>query len=398
MSPDAMKSTAWQTFRFIVLRTLRGLIALFLLITFLFFFTRVFVPYDFSEITIMTRAAREALRQRLGLDLPLMQQYWNWIRNIFADGFGRSYWGYTVLDSLRFFLPMSMFIFLTGTIISFLLGQWLGKVTAWKGSGFFSGSVTFSAIALYTAFPPWLGFLMFYFFFLKLRWLRPVLHSNPWADLTFELWEGFHLIPNQVASYVVLSIIIVFLGLVTLNIYLSKRRGRGLTTGLSLLLGVLLPVGLWYLLGMGPQALDMLHLGGLPILTYVFLSVGETMIIMQTTMRDTMTEAYITTARAKGLAEHIIRDKHASRLALIPVLSRLVVSIPYLMTGMVIIERALDWPGMGEIVFTSLYNMDLPIVLGYLLVFGIISMIARFTLELLQVVLDPRLKERMTKW
>ena len=60
----------------------------------------------------------------------------------------------------------------------------------------------------------------------------------------------------------------------------------------------------------------------LPILTYTLLSFGETMLIMRTNMADTKYEDYILAARAKGLPEHIVRDKHAARNALLPVLSR----------------------------------------------------------------------------
>jgi len=68
--------------------------------------------------------------------------------------------GETVSQVINATLPVSLLIFGIGTLLSFLLGQWLGKLTAWIGPGQFSGSTTFLSIALYTSFPPWLAFLV----------------------------------------------------------------------------------------------------------------------------------------------------------------------------------------------------------------------------------------------
>ena len=66
----------------------------------------------------------------------------------------------------------------------------------------------------------------------------------------------------------------------------------------------------------------------------------------------------------------------------------------YLLTGIVIIENAVQWPGMGSLLFLSLYKQDMPVVMALLLIVGVISMIARFALDVISLVLDPRLRDR----
>ncbi|NIR63178.1 MAG: ABC transporter permease subunit, partial [candidate division Zixibacteria bacterium] len=86
----------------------------------------------------------------------------------------------------------------------------------------------------------------------------------------------------------------------------------------------------------------------LPVVTYVLMSYSEIMMIMRTSMEDILNDDFINVARAKGIPDRLIRDKHALRNAILPVLSRLVVTIPYMLTGIVILEYTFDWPGMGR--------------------------------------------------
>ncbi len=156
-------------------------------------------------------------------------------------------------------------------------------------------------------------------------------------------------------------------------------------------------VGSWYALGVGANAIEVMHFAGVPIITFVLLTTGETMLIMQTTMDDTINQEYIRTAQAKGLRESRVRDKHAGRNAIITVLTRLVVSLPYLLTGIVIIERSLQWEGTGETLFVALYNRDMPFVMGTLIVIGVISMLSWLILEILALHLDPRSRDRASR-
>ncbi len=113
---------------------------------------------------------------------------------------------------------------------------------------------------------------------------------------------------------------------------------------------------------------------------------------MRTSMIDTLHEEYIQTARAKGLPENIIRDRHAARNALLPVMSRLVISLPFLLSGMVMIEQILKWDGIGSTLFYAVGMQNIPLVVGTFLVIGVLSLLARMVLDIIQAALDPRIR------
>jgi peptide/nickel transport system permease protein len=377
--------------KYIAKRALSSLIALFLFLSILFFVTEVMIPGDFTYQYLMTRGARETLQERLGLNLPLWQRYWFWLRTVFSGSLGRSLYGFPVSEYLKDLIPPTLLVFVMGAGAAFLAGQWLGKVTAWRGPGFLHGASTFGAIALYASFPPWLAFLMTYFLARKLGWFRSVLSDRPFSNQR-EVWSESALSAQAVMLYIVAVFVAAWLLVLLLSRIVWRLARRRLPIWLEIAFFVVLVGVGWFGLGLGPQVRDVLALAGIPILTFVLLSFGETMLIMRTSMTDTLKEEYITTARAKGLPEPVIRDRHAARNALLPVLSRLVVSLPYLMTGLVIIERSLAWPGLSGALFDSLYNQDVPTALGALLVVGVASAMARLILDIVYAYLDPRIR------
>lgn len=116
------------------------------------------------------------------------------------------------------------------------------------------------------------------------------------------------------------------------------------------------------------------------------------MLIMRTSLREQHNQEYVSVARAKGLPESIVRDKHASRNAILPVISRFIITLPFLLTGIVIIEDVLDWPGVGSTLFSSLYQQDMPVVMMLFLLVGLVTLVARLILEVVLATLDPRLR------
>ena len=389
--------------RYLSKRALSSLVALFFFLTFMFFVTQILIPGDFTTQFAMgmNRDAREQLQQELGIDQPLWERYLDWLRRLFSGSLGTSFYGGPVVELLKRMIPYTLLTFFTGTIIAFQFGRWLGKVVAWRNPGFLSGSVTFGAIALYTSFPPWLAFLTTYFLARRLGWFRSTFSggvtsrspfSESYLEFEREVWQDFALTPQTVMLLMVFTFVLVWLILIVVNKILERTLRRRLPALIEIPLFIVGLVGSWFGLGFGPQALNVLAIAGLAILTYVLLSFGETMLIMRTSMMDTLKEDYISTARAKGLPERVVRDKHAARNALLPVLSRLVVSLPYLMTGLVIIETLFKWPGVSGALFHSMYNQDIPVVMGALLIVGVLSAVARLILDVLYVYLDPRIR------
>lgn len=386
--------------RFLVKRILSSLVALFIFLTLIFFAAQIIIPTDFTTqfAMFMNREAREQLAEDLGIDQPLWEQYLNYMSMILRGRLGDSFYGYPVIDALKALLPYTMLLFLTGTLIAFSFGQWLGKVTAWLGPGLMpgliGGSATLSSVVLYTAFPPWIAFLMTYFMARRLNLFRRPRTANPFEDAQggVGVWQDFHLSPQTVMWYMVLIFVAAWILVMLIRFLLRRKTGIRLSPLVQIPLFALLIYGAWALLGFLPQAKDILSVASLPLITYILLSFGETMLIMRTSMMDTITEDYVTTAQAKGLPSHVVRDKHAARNALLPVFSRLVISLPYLLTGMMIIEDVLGWPGISAALLDSMYNQDIPMVMGGLLLVGVLAAVARLILDILYAYLDPRIR------
>ena len=393
--------------RYLLRRALWGLLTLFILVTIIFFATQILMPGDFASQfrLFMSESEVNEMREHLGLDLPLSKQYLNWLSRLLHGNLGISYRnGQGVADILFSVLPLTIFLFGMGTIIAFLLGQWLGKLTVWQGSRLTSGASTLGAIMLYTSFPPWLAFLMTYFFARRMSIFR-----NLFAlESSRQLWAGSDLPAVRVLWIMLATIAGAAMMLAIANQFLKRRWRRPLPNMLSILVMLAGPLTIWYLLDLGPRSVDIMFTLALPLLTYVCLSFGETMLIMRTCMMDTIHEQYIFTARAKGLPEHIVRDKHAARNALLPVLSRLVTSVPYLLTGLIILEYSFGfsnrsglarlqggpdtWGGLGSAMFGALVNQDMLVVVGALLLIGVLSLVARLFLDVLHAYLDPRIR------
>lgn len=148
----------------------------------------------------------------------------------------------------------------------------------------------------------------------------------------------------------------------------------------------------WAYRNIDPYAVDVLFDASVAILAFLLLSYGEFMLVMQTSMASVIHDDYILVARAKGIPDRQVRDRHAARNALLPLLSRFAVSIPYLLTGLVIIERAVGWPGLGTFLFQAVDAQDMPVVLDTLVVIGLITLAVRLVMEVLTAVLDPRIR------
>lgn len=380
--------------RYLIKRVLWAIITIFLFATAMFFIVQLIIPHDFTVQFALSqsRAQREALQEELGLNLPLWQQYLNWIRNFFTGSFGQSFYGYQVMDMFKSSIPVSLLVFLTGTALAFMIGFWLGKSAGWKGPGAISSITTLSGITLYTTFPPWLAWLIMYFIGSRIKIFRPVFRSSSFQGLDRTIWGPTSLSPPAVASRMVISLFALTLILAAINSLLHRLTRRKLPLIITVLLIASGAYVSWQALGFGLQAKDIVARALIPTLTYTLLSFGETMLIMRTSMADTKEEEYVAVARAKGLPERVVRDKHATRNAVLPVVSRLIITLPYLMTGVVIIEDVFGWPGMGSALWASLYQQDMPVAMAILLFVGVFSLLARLVLDILLAYFDPRIR------
>ncbi|MBN2004816.1 MAG: ABC transporter permease [Anaerolineae bacterium] len=390
--------------RYFFKRALSSLIALFLFVSFMFFVTEIMIPGDFSTqfSEQLSSQQRAELQKELGLDVPLEQRYLRWLQDLLHGSLGMSLYGPPVVDVLGDVLPYTLLVFFLGTIIAFQLGQWLGRLVAWPAKfshpllismrKWLSGGVVWGAVMLYTTFPPWLAFLVTYFLHRRLMLVRDIRRGFQFNEFVRGIWFKASVTPAMVMLRIVLSFVVIWVLLRWACGFISHKLRWQPPVWIQVPTFVGLLVGSWYAFGFGPFALDVMSVAAIPLITYVLLSFGETLLIMRTSMMDTLQEDYITTARAKGVPESVVRDRHAARTALFPVLSRLIVSLPYMMTGVVIVEDVLGWPGISNALFDSLYQQDMAVVMGALLFVGVLSAMARLALDVLYALLDPRIR------
>jgi peptide/nickel transport system permease protein len=116
------------------------------------------------------------------------------------------------------------------------------------------------------------------------------------------------------------------------------------------------------------------------------------MLVMRNTMLETMREDYVMAARAKGLPERVVRDRHAARNAFLPVFTALIISIPFAISGGIITETIFSWPGMGLTLLSAVQNEDIPMAMGALSFIGVLALLAHLVADVAYSFLDPRIR------
>ena len=130
----------------------------------------------------------------------------------------------------------------------------------------------------------------------------------------------------------------------------------------------------------------------IPILTVVILSIGARMRMTRTNMLEVLNADYIRTARAKGLSERKVINKHAFRNTLIPLVTTLAGLLPSLFSGAIITEQVFGLPGIGNVALDAMNRGDIPFIMGYNMFLAILSVLGVLLADLMYAVVDPRVK------
>jgi peptide/nickel transport system permease protein len=130
----------------------------------------------------------------------------------------------------------------------------------------------------------------------------------------------------------------------------------------------------------------------LPAVTLGVLHTGTLARITRASLLEVTRREYVQVARAKGLAEWVVFGKHAFRNALIPIVTVIGIGIADLLVGAPLTETVFAWPGLGRLLVASVGQRDLPVVMGAVLVFALIYVIANLLVDLAYVAIDPRLR------
>ena len=130
----------------------------------------------------------------------------------------------------------------------------------------------------------------------------------------------------------------------------------------------------------------------LPALTLAAVHTGTIARMTRSSLLEVVRQEYIQSARAKGLAEWRVVVKHALRNALIPVVTVIGIGLADLLVGAPLTETVFAWPGIGRMLVAAVGQRDLPLVMGAVLVFAVIYVMANMVVDLAYLVIDPRIR------
>ncbi|OAB40217.1 ABC transporter permease [Paenibacillus antarcticus] len=178
-----------------------------------------------------------------------------------------------------------------------------------------------------------------------------------------------------------------FLGISVPNFFL----GLGLIYVFSIWLKILPSSGMTTLGSEGGFGDILLHLI-MPVIVLTANVAGRNIRYVRSSMLEILEQDYLRTARAKGLKETLVINRHAVRNALIPIITVLGMEIPILFGGAVVIEQIFSWPGIGQLTMSSIMSRDYSTIMGLNLTAAVIVIVANLLTDITYALVDPRIK------
>ena len=130
----------------------------------------------------------------------------------------------------------------------------------------------------------------------------------------------------------------------------------------------------------------------LPVIISVIVSMGYDTRFYRAVMVEEIERDYITTARAKGASQSKIMFVHMLRNAMIPIITRVMITLPFLVTGSILLEKFFGIPGMGFVLLNAIDNSDFPVIEGFTAIFAGLFIISNIATDVLYAVFDPRVR------
>ena len=300
-----------------------------------------------------------------GLDQPLSVRLQKYIVNFFKGDLGYSYIQFpkTAIELIAERLPRTLMLFSVVNILAFYTGFFVGKVLAWRRGSRSETWITITSVFSYTVFYPWLALLMLWLFLEMIKYM------------------------------VIFSLIYFVISLITKEIEsLTQRRNIRLGSFFGLIVISNFYWNAGVLSDMRFYAGDIAYHTILPVVTVTVVAFAGTALLTRTTMMEVLKDDYILTARAKGLSQKRIRDRHAARTALLPVVTSFIFTIVTIIDGSVLTETIFSWPGMGQLILDSVLREDIPVAMATFSFIGVFALIAHFLADVSYAFLDPRIR------
>jgi peptide/nickel transport system permease protein len=110
-------------------------------------------------------------------------------------------------------------------------------------------------------------------------------------------------------------------------------------------------------------------------------------------MIDVVNEDYITSARAKGVPEHLVRTRHAVPNAFLPTFTLIFLNIGFVLGGAVVVEAVFSWPGIGQLTYDAINKLDYPVIQAVFLLASVAVLVCNLVADITYGYLDPRIRE-----
>jgi peptide/nickel transport system permease protein len=114
--------------------------------------------------------------------------------------------------------------------------------------------------------------------------------------------------------------------------------------------------------------------------------------LMRSSVLDVIRADYVRTARAKGLGEQGVIWRHIVRNAIMPIITLIGLDIPWFLSGVVLIEAVFAWPGLGKLAVDAVRNVDVPLILGTVLLTALVVVVSNIVTDLVYAFVDPRIR------
>ena len=316
---------------FILKRSLQSLLVLFVMSVLVF--AGVNLVGDPVDMLINPEADQQEIERvirDLGLDRPITEQYWYFLLNAFQGDLGKSFvFGEPALKLIVQRMPATLELALFSLFIAILFGIPLGIYAGLKPNSKVSRTIMAGSILGFSMPTFWVGILLIMFFAVHLGWLP----STGRGDVA------------------------TFLGI---------KSSLFTVDGLS-------------------------HVF-LPAFNLALFKMSSIIRLTRAGTREIILQDYITFARSKGLSEEKIVLVHLLRNILIPVVTVIGLEFGSLIAFSTVTETVFAWPGMGKLIIDSIYNLDRPVIVAYLLIIVTFFVFLNLVVDILYSVLDPRVR------
>lgn len=308
-----------------------ALLTLFFVLVFNFFLFRVLPADPAKNLTrnnALTASQLAAINKTFGLGRPLPQQFWNYLVQTLHGNLGRS--------------------FVNQEPVAQLIGQRLWPTVLLVGS----------STVLATVFGVWIG--------IRGGWNR----GGRFDRTSTAICNTLYAMPDFWLGMVLL---IAFASRIALFPTAGMHNPTGGGTGLASLADLL-----WHLT--------------LPCIVLTLVYLAEYSLVMRSSLIDELGSDYLTTARAKGLRDDLVRRRHAVPNALLPSITLIMLNLGFVISGAITTEVVFSWPGLGQLSYIALNAPDYPVLEGTFLVFSAAVIAANLVSDLLLTAFDPRVR------